>query len=119
MTQKSYEHWVMNDGVDPGDGDWGQQTRGAQLPNQGNGVQQQNSQGNGPGGQLNNQVDGWGEITRGGGEGEGEEEDVFGGGEGGKGDTGEDIKIMEWEINFISTFFNFYFCSFKGTLMQI
>ena len=64
-------------------------------------------------------MDGWGEITRGGGEGEGEEEDVFGGGEGGKGDTGEDIKIMEWEINFISTFFNFYFCSFKGTLMQI
>ena len=50
MTQKSYEHWVMNDGVDPGDGDGGQQNRGAQLPNQGNGVQQQNSQGNGPGG---------------------------------------------------------------------
>ena len=35
MTQKSYEHWVMNDGVDLGDG--GQQNRGGQLPNQGNG----------------------------------------------------------------------------------
>ena len=56
-----------------------------------------------------------GEISRGG----GEEEEVFGGGEGGKGDTREDIKIREWEINFISIFFNVYFCSFKGTQMQI
>ena len=46
-------------------------------------------------------------------------EEVFGGGEGGKGDIGTDLKIMEWGISFISTFFNFYFCSFKGTLMQI
>ena len=48
-----------------------------------------------------------------------EEEEVFGEGEGGKGDIGADLKVMEWGISFISTFFNFYFCSFKGTLMQI
>ena len=29
MSQKSYEHWVINDGVDPEDGDKGQQNRGA------------------------------------------------------------------------------------------
>ena len=56
-------------------------------------------------------------MTRGGGE--GEEEEVFRGGKGGKGDTGEDIKIMEWEINFMSIFLSFYFYNFKGTLMQI
>ena len=50
---------------------------------------------------------GGGEITRGGGEGEGEEEEVFGGVEKGKEDAGEDLKIMEWKISFISTFFNF------------
>ena len=59
------------------------------------------------------------EITRGGREGEGKEEEVFGGVKEGKEDAGEDLKIMEWKISFISTFFNFYFCSFKGTLMQI
>ena len=29
MSQKSYECWVMNDGVDPEDGDRGQQNKGA------------------------------------------------------------------------------------------
>ena len=48
-----------------------------------------------------------------------EEEEVFGEGEGGKGDIGADLKVIEWGISFIFTFFNFYFCSFKGTLMQI
>ena len=47
MTQKSYDCWVMNGGVDPADGD-GVNRIGGQLPNQGNGRQQQNSQGNGP-----------------------------------------------------------------------
>ena len=28
MSQKSYERWFMNDGVDPEDGDGGQQNRG-------------------------------------------------------------------------------------------
>ena len=28
MSQESYERWVMNDGVDPEDGDGGQQNRG-------------------------------------------------------------------------------------------
>ena len=50
MSQKSYEHWVMNDGVDPEDGDGGQQNRG----------QQQNRQENGAGGQVDKQVDGGG-----------------------------------------------------------
>ena len=48
MTQKSYDCWVMNGGVDPADGD-GVNRIGGQLLNQGNGRQQQNSQGNGPG----------------------------------------------------------------------
>ena len=29
MSQKSYECWVVNDGVDPEDGDGGQQNKGA------------------------------------------------------------------------------------------
>ena len=41
MSQKSYERWFMNDGVDPEDGDGGQQNRGGQ---------QQNRQENGAGG---------------------------------------------------------------------
>ena len=77
--------------------------------------QQQNRQENGSGGQVDKQVDVGGKITRGWGEGE----EAFGEGEGGKGDIGADLKVMEWGISFISTFFNFYFCSFKGTLMQI
>ena len=81
-------------------------------------MQQQKSQGNGPGGQLNNQVDGGGDNQRGTGRGR-ERGRGFGGVEEGKEDAGEDLKIMEWKISFISTFFNFYFCSFKGTLMQI
>ena len=36
MTQKSYDCWVMNGGVDPADGD-GVNRIGGQLPNQGNG----------------------------------------------------------------------------------
>ena len=74
---------VMNDGVFPEDGDGGQQNRGGQ---------QQNRQENGAGGQVDKQVDG-GEITRG--WGEGEEEEVFGEGEGGKGGIGADLKVME------------------------
>ena len=56
------------------------------------GGQQQNRQENGAGGQVDKQVDG-GEITRG--WGEGEEEEVFGEGEGGKGGIGADLKVME------------------------
>ena len=62
------------------------------------------------------QVDGGGDNQR---VREGEEKEVFGEGKGGKGDIRADLKVMEWGISFISTFFNFYFCSFKGTLMQI
>ena len=43
MSQKAYERWVMNDGVDPEDGDEGKQ---------------QNRQENGAGGQVDMQVDG-------------------------------------------------------------
>ena len=39
MTQKSYEHWVMNDGVDLGDG--GQQNRGGSCLTRGMGGGQQ------------------------------------------------------------------------------
>ena len=86
MTQKSYEHWVMNDGVDLGDG--GQQNRGGSCLTRGMGggatVKQS---GEWAWGQLNNQVDGWGEITRWRAEGEGEE--VFGEGKEAKGIQGK------------------------------
>ena len=39
-------------------------------------------------------------------EGEGKGEEVFGGGEEGKGGTGEDIGIMKGELSFILPFFN-------------
>ena len=96
MSQKSYKRWVMNDGVDPEDGDGGNRIGG----------HKQNRQENGAGGQVDNQ--------RGRGRGRG-----FWGRGRRQRDTREDIKIIEWEINFISIFFNICFCSFKGTLMQI
>ena len=34
ISQKSYERWVMNDGVDPEDGDGGQQNRGGAATKQ-------------------------------------------------------------------------------------
>ena len=49
MSQKSYKRWVMNDGVDPEDGDGGQQNKGW--------GQQKNRQENGAGGQVDKQVD--------------------------------------------------------------
>ena len=39
--------------------------------------------------------------------GRGEGEEVCGGSEGGKGGTGDDTGVIEREINFISTFFDF------------
>ena len=48
MSQKSYKRWVMNDGVDPEDGDGGNRIGG----------HKQNRQENGAGGQVDNQVDG-------------------------------------------------------------
>ena len=108
MTQKSYKHWVLNDGSDMEDGD------GRQLSSQGNGGQSSNL-GNGAGGSQiirRMMVRGeWGgemegeakeEEVSGGGEGE----EVFGGGEEGKGGTEEDIGVMEGELSFILIFFN-------------
>ena len=45
MSQKSYKRWVMNDGVDPEDGDGGNRIGG----------HKQNRQENGAGGQVDNQ----------------------------------------------------------------
>ena len=69
-------------------------------------------------GQLNKQGDGMGRGGRDNQRGRGRGRGFWGRGRRQR-DTREDIKIIEWEINFISIFFNIYFCSFKGTLMQI
>ena len=86
ISQKSYERWVMTDGVDPEDGEGGQQNRGGGGSTMGGGATVKQS-GEWAWGQLNNQVDGWGEITRWRAEGEGEE--VFGKGKEAKGIQGK------------------------------
>ena len=50
MTQKLYERWVMNDGVDPGDGDGGQQNRGGSCLTRGMGGSSKTVRGMGLGG---------------------------------------------------------------------